>query len=179
MPRRDGAMAPGANVIPSVTDCRRRRRLALSLAVGMCYMLTASSRRGWLFLVLGRLARWCADWHAPRPQRRDGFDNGSDNGSDDGATMAAAAALRRSTTPPAAVLASLRRSRAWPWARRTKRPTARSRSWSGASSPRVRRCSSGCLVLRSAAEENGVSMLREGGHRPRDARAFLSVCGNE
>ena len=33
------------------------------------------------------------------------------------------------------------------------------------------------LVLRSAAEENGVSMLREGGHRPRDARAFLSVCG--
>ena len=35
----------------------------------------------------------------------------------------------------------------------------------------------GCLVLHSAAEENGVSMLREGGHRPRDARAFLSVCG--
>ena len=35
------------------------------------------------------------------------------------------------------------------------------------------------LVLRSAAEENGVSMLREGGHRPRDARAFLSVCENE
>ena len=35
------------------------------------------------------------------------------------------------------------------------------------------------LVLHSAAEENGVSMLREGGHRPRDARAFLSVCGNE
>ena len=33
------------------------------------------------------------------------------------------------------------------------------------------------LVLHSAAEENGVSMLREGGHRPRDARAFLSVCG--
>ena len=33
------------------------------------------------------------------------------------------------------------------------------------------------LVLRSAAEENGVSMLRKGGHRPRDARAFLSVCG--
>ena len=35
----------------------------------------------------------------------------------------------------------------------------------------------GSLVLRSAAEENGVSMLRKGGHRPRDARAFLSVCG--
>ena len=34
------------------------------------------------------------------------------------------------------------------------------------------------LVLHSAAEENGVSMLREGGHRPRDARAFLSVCGH-
>ena len=32
-------------------------------------------------------------------------------------------------------------------------------------------------VMHSAAEENGVSMLREGGHRPRDARAFLSVCG--
>ena len=34
------------------------------------------------------------------------------------------------------------------------------------------------LVLRSAAEENGVSMLREGGHHTRDARAFLSVCGH-
>ena len=34
-----------------------------------------------------------------------------------------------------------------------------------------------CVAQRSAAEENGVSMLREGGHRPRDARAFLSVCG--
>ena len=33
-----------------------------------------------------------------------------------------------------------------------------------------------CVAQRSAAEENGVSMLREGGHRPRDARAFLSVC---
>ena len=34
-----------------------------------------------------------------------------------------------------------------------------------------------CLVPHSAAEQNGVPMLREGGHRPRDARAFLSVCG--
>ena len=33
------------------------------------------------------------------------------------------------------------------------------------------------LVLHSTAEGNGVFMLREGGHRPRDARAFLSVCG--
>ena len=33
------------------------------------------------------------------------------------------------------------------------------------------------LVLHSTAEQNGVSMLREGGHRPRDVRAFLSVCG--
>ena len=34
-----------------------------------------------------------------------------------------------------------------------------------------------CVAQRSAAEENGVYMLRKGGHRPRDARAFLSVCG--
>ena len=30
-----------------------------------------------------------------------------------------------------------------------------------------------CLVLHSVAEQNGVSMFRKGGHRPRSARAFL------
>ena len=34
------------------------------------------------------------------------------------------------------------------------------------------------LVLHSAAEENGVSVLREGGHRTRDARAFRVVHRN-
>ena len=34
------------------------------------------------------------------------------------------------------------------------------------------------LVLHSAAEENGVSMLRKGGHRTRDARAFRIVHRN-
>ena len=33
----------------------------------------------------------------------------------------------------------------------------------------------GRLVLRSAAEEDGVSMFRKGGHRQRDARAFRIV----